>query len=329
MNKIKISANFASIIVLIIFIFINTERSYSQDNLDLSPLVDKLNILERDIRDLQRKVNTGDISTNNENAETQNSHPKDIAEHEIRIIELEDQLRKTNGILEKLRYSIELLSKQTDQLKNEVNQKIISLNEITEQLRNKNTTPDSTTSSTQTESIEDNFEENNNNSTVQVLARVDPSDEAQIIKNDNLIEENEINNKPIVNQGQPEPQEVYQRAYNLLSKGEYAAAEIAFKSFIKNFPKHPLSSNSYYWLGETFYVRKNYQLAAYNFANGYKNFPKGSKAADQLLKLGISLYSLNKKSDACATLSKLNEEFKELPVRISNRAKIFSKKLEC
>ena len=53
------------------------------------------------------------------------------------------------------------------------------------------------------------------------------------------------------------------RAYNMLSTGEYEAK--AFTKFIKEYPDNKLSSNAYYWLGETFYVRKNYQLAAYNF----------------------------------------------------------------
>ena len=70
----------------------------------------------------------------------------------------------------------------------------------------------------------------------------------------------------------------------MLSTGEYEAAEVTFTKFLKDYPEDKLSSNAYYWLGETFYVRKNYQLAAITAA-GYKKFPEGSKAADQLLKL--------------------------------------------
>ena len=50
-----------------------------------------------------------------------------------------------------------------------------------------------------------------------------------------------------------------------------------------------LASNAYYWLGETFYVQKNFQKAAISFAKGYQKFPKGNKAIDQLFKLALTL----------------------------------------
>ena len=115
----------------------------------------------------------------------------------------------------------------------------------------------------------------------------------------------------------------------MLSKGNYEAAEVAFIKFIKDYSDHSLTSNAYYWLGESFYVRKKYIQAAQNFAAGYKRFPKGSKASAQLLKLGISLYALNKNKEACSTFAKLNKEFTNLPLSISSRAKTYKEKLEC
>ena len=106
-----------------------------------------------------------------------------------------------------------------------------------------------------------------------------------------------------------DPKEIYQRAYNMLSTGEYEAAEVAFTKFIKEYPDNKLSSNAYYWLGETFYVRKNYQLAAYNFAAGYKKFPEGSKGCRPTIKIRHIIISLEKLTEACATFKKLLEEF--------------------
>ena len=181
--------------------------------------------------------------------------------------------------------------------------------------------------------LNNNIINDDESSNVGVLARINPEGTDQIVKtneNFNSMEDTNIMKDKQENILNPKnPEEIYQRAYNMLSKGEYEAAEAAFTSFIKEYPENKLSSNAYYWLGETFYVRKNYQLAAYNFAAGYKKFPQGSKAADQLLKLGISLYSLEKQSESCATFKKLIKEFPEMPIRILNRANSFQERLEC
>ena len=331
----KLGFNTIFLIILVINI-VTTGFSGAQE--DLAPIIDKLNNLEKDIRDVQRKINTTTINldSNQESASNQNIiNPTDAADHEIRILELEEQLRKTYGLIDELKFNINTLIQQTIEFKIEIDEKISVLNKITHNLKNKsfvaldnennlseNNNSDLTAQPEKTEVIKDNT----NNSTVEVLAKINPSGEDQVIKNNN---EKNANYETTINVNEAEPQEVYQRAYNLLAKGEYAAAETAFKSFVKKFPENNLSSNAYYWLGETFYVRQNYQLAAYNFANGYKNFPKGAKAADQLLKLGISLHALKKNSEACATFSKLSQEFSKLPQRIEKRAQTYSKKLEC
>lgn len=324
-------------IMLLVINLVNSGLSGAEEN--LSPIIDKLHSLEKDIRDVQRKINTTTTNTNSNQKPLSNQNivnPTDAADHEIRILELEDKLRKTYGLMEELKFKINTLIQQTKEFRIEIDEKISALNEITYNLKDKSLATSNNENNLLKESnnIESAIqaeeigviENTTNDSTVEVLAKIDPSGEDQVIKTNN---EKNTNSGTTINVNEAEPQEVYQRAYNLLSKGEYAAAETAFKSFIKKFPESTLSSNAYYWLGETFYVRQNYQLAAYNFANGYKNFPKGVKAADQLLKLGISLHALKKNSEACATFSKLTQEFPELPLRIERRAQTYNKKLEC
>ena len=324
---------------LFIFIFFNIYTNsiiYAQDNNTL--LINKLESLERDIRDIQRKIYQSQANTNQSQSNTVNKNSnenndstasKSLANHELRLIEIEEKYRKTNGLIEELNFKIKNLNEENITLKttienllNEVNKKINSLNGNT--VNQEITKSDSTITNS------------NDNSTVEVLARINPDGSDEIIETNILTKDNtNIPNNNIDKTNQQiaispkTPEDVYQRAYNMLSKGEYEAAEVAFTKFIQEYPENKLSSNAYYWLGETFYVRKNYQLSAYNFAAGYKKFPKGAKAADQLLKLGISLSSLNKPSEACATLKKLSKEFLELPARISNRADSFKERLEC
>ena len=125
------------------------------------------------------------------------------------------------------------------------------------------------------------------------------------------------------------PSEIYKYAYDMLVRENYIEAESSFKAFIGEHPNDPLASNAYYWLGETYYVQKNYQLASVSFAKGFQRFPKGNKALDQLFKLALTFISLGKNEDACATFSKLEAEFPDAPKIISNRAKVHMQRAKC
>lgn len=100
----------------------------------------------------------------------------------------------------------------------------------------------------------------------------------------------------------------YENAFSLVKNNQYDAAEKEFLVFLDQYPNHVLSGNAKYWLGETYYVRGKFEQAARLFAEGYQQFPQGSKAADNLLKLGMSLAAMDKKDDACIALSQIGKE---------------------
>jgi TolA-binding protein len=74
-------------------------------------------------------------------------------------------------------------------------------------------------------------------------------------------------------------------------------------------------------LGETYYVRKQYTDAAIIFSDGYERFPEGSKAPDNLLKLGKSLAAVGEIAAACKTYSELLRQFPNANTRILANAK--------
>jgi tol-pal system protein YbgF len=124
-------------------------------------------------------------------------------------------------------------------------------------------------------------------------------------------------------------QDQYKHAFGLLRQANYAEAEQALQAFIDRYPDDPLAGNAQYWLGETYYVRGDYQQAAVTFAEAYKNYPDGAKAADNLLKLGLSLASLGNETDACGTFSELMRRYPDSSPGIVRRAKTESQKLSC
>lgn len=100
----------------------------------------------------------------------------------------------------------------------------------------------------------------------------------------------------------------YENAFSLIKNRQYDRAQVEFQAFLNDHPDHPLAGNAQYWLGETYYVRGDYEKAARIFAEGYQKYPKGSKAADNLLKLGLSLDAMGKTGDACVALKQLKKE---------------------
>ncbi len=125
------------------------------------------------------------------------------------------------------------------------------------------------------------------------------------------------------------PQEQYERAFNFLREADYANAEEAFKTFIDKNPKDKLIENAKYWYGETLYVRGRYEESAMAFADAYQQNPKGVKAPDALLKLGLALAALNKVPDACVTLGELKSKYPNAAPAVKSRADDERAKLKC
>lgn len=113
--------------------------------------------------------------------------------------------------------------------------------------------------------------------------------------------------------------DAYEQAFALIQKQDYPAAETAFKGFLGTYGSDDLAGNAQYWLGETFYVRGNYQEAAAQFFQGYQKYPKNNKAPDNLLKLGLSLAHINKTKEACASFSRFNSEYPQASAFLKRR----------
>ncbi len=103
--------------------------------------------------------------------------------------------------------------------------------------------------------------------------------------------------------------QAYNDAFKLLQDGDYAGAERGFKTFVQRYPQHVLAGNAEYWLGETYYARRDYQSAMTSFAEGYKVYKTSPKGPDNLLKLGITLAALGRKPDACAVFSRFGQDY--------------------
>ncbi|MGE4061763.1 MAG: tol-pal system protein YbgF [Rhodospirillaceae bacterium] len=125
------------------------------------------------------------------------------------------------------------------------------------------------------------------------------------------------------------PKVQYDFAFDLLRRNDFARAEVAFRDFLKRHPKDPLAGNAQYWLGETHYVRGDYQQAAVEFMAGYQNYPRTNKGPDNLLKLAMSMSNLGQNQGACTALNRLAKDYPKAPDEVSKPAAAERAKLKC
>ena len=104
-------------------------------------------------------------------------------------------------------------------------------------------------------------------------------------------------------------EQVYNEAMKKLQDGDNAGAERSFKAYLQSNPKGPLAGNAQYWLGESYYARRDYPNAMTAFAEGYKVYKTSPKGPDNLLKLGVTLAVMGRKPDACAVFSKFSQDY--------------------
>lgn len=126
-----------------------------------------------------------------------------------------------------------------------------------------------------------------------------------------------------------DPQKAYEVAFGYLREANYDQAEKALNEFLARNGNHTLAGNAQYWLGESYFARGKYTEAAVAFATGAQKYPKGAKGPDNLLKLGIALGKINKKTEACTALSQLPQKYPEASASVKKRADGERRVLKC
>jgi tol-pal system protein YbgF len=109
--------------------------------------------------------------------------------------------------------------------------------------------------------------------------------------------------------GTSEEQRVYGQSFDALKAGSYSIAVTGFKDFLTSYPASPLAENAQYWLGEAYYVTRDFDSASAAFKSVLSKWPDSRKAPDALLKLGYTQIAQNKSSEGRATLSQVVQKY--------------------
>lgn len=107
----------------------------------------------------------------------------------------------------------------------------------------------------------------------------------------------------------PSDQDAYASAFSTLKAGKYSDAIAAFQQFLATYPKSSMADNAQYWLGESYYVTRDFQDAAAAFQAVLDHWPNSTKAPDALLKLGYTQVELKQPGQARATLASVGVRF--------------------
>jgi tol-pal system protein YbgF len=120
----------------------------------------------------------------------------------------------------------------------------------------------------------------------------------------------------------------YDRAFQSLKELKYADAAEQFSTFVMQFPNSEYADNAQYWLGESYYVTRNYDIALEAFQQLMSNYPDSPKIPDGLLKIGYTHYELKQWDQARAALTQVQEQYPDTTLARLAGSRLRSMKLE-
>ncbi|UCC55968.1 MAG: tol-pal system protein YbgF [Gammaproteobacteria bacterium] len=82
----------------------------------------------------------------------------------------------------------------------------------------------------------------------------------------------------------------YDKALAILREGRYTEAAAAFNRFLTDHPGSSYADNASYWLGETYYVTRDFDRAMTTFSKLVEFHPASPKVPDTRLKIGFIHY---------------------------------------
>ena len=259
-----------------------TFNAYSNEN--LLTIQQQIERLQREVSDLSQTVFKDD---GNIDKQQDNNLVSNLSAIDMRIYDLEKDVKNLNAILEDIFFQIEDVVSKINNIENNF--------EFFEDKFKNTTKIDKQSNKLQSNNLDQANEENTLGS-IKISSDETQSDQEAEINND----KNDAKKQNL----DLSPEDQFQVAFDNIRKKNWQEAKNLLKDFIANNSNNQLSGSAYYWLGELYILEKEYREAALTFAEGFQNFPKSIKAPDMLFKLSQSLYLVNKTDEACKTVEK-------------------------
>ena len=324
---------FLKLFLIFNLIFINVS------NADSHNIYETLEIIKNDLKTLERAVYSGSIeikkTTSDTSSNTDLNSEDVLTRHLLKLSEVEDQFRELTNKFEEINFKLDKLSNRLTKIQadnqirfEEIDAELVSINSNSKSLGSNKL------------SLKPKVEENKilpGSSQPQLLGTItykdsETSDTSQKIESVEstasvVIEKFETEEK-ILPQG-VKIEKQYEFATSFLQVGDYVTAERAFREFVITNPDHELAGSAQFWYAETFRIRQLYTDAASAYLEGYQKYPKGKKAPDNLLRLGVSMVQIGEKDQGCKMINGVSLQYPNAEKSVLLKAEYESKKFEC
>lgn len=117
-------------------------------------------------------------------------------------------------------------------------------------------------------------------------------------------------------------QAAYDSAFELLKQSRYNDAIIEFRSMISEFPNGALVDDAQYWIGEAYYVTRDFDNALDAFQAVVNRYSDSQRVPEALLKLGYVQAELGQTEDARRTLNQVISQYPGSRVAISAETRL-------
>jgi tol-pal system protein YbgF len=117
--------------------------------------------------------------------------------------------------------------------------------------------------------------------------------------------------------------DLYKNAYETYQKGDYEGSRRKFEAFLKQYPNTELSDNAQFWIGETYYAKKDYEKAILEYEKAIAKYPEGDKIPAALFKQALAFLELGDKTNGRNLLKRVMERYPQ-----SEQADMAKKRLD-
>ncbi|MGO8988345.1 MAG: tol-pal system protein YbgF [bacterium] len=263
---------------------------------DVQVLDRGLDVLQSQITSLQKENN----STKNEISDLRTENQKLKTDLSLRFENLQSEVQALSTNVEEFKELLTRPSKETDRLREEMEGRVKALEE-----RRK----------AQEEKIKELEERLKAPEPKALGSGSKPMDSEKSTSNREALSE--------LKGVSPGMGDLYRDAYETFHKGDLEGARRKFEAFLKQYPNTELSDNAQFWIGETYYVKKDYERAILEYEKAIVKYPEGDKIPAAIFKQALAFSELGDKTNAKNLLKRVIEKYP-----LSEQAQLAKKKLE-
>jgi len=310
------------LLFFILLLFSNNIIVNAEDEKAFS-VVDQLQVITQDLKTLEKAFyKTAEVTSSTGSISTDGLNEEILTRHLLKLNEIEEEFRKLTNRFEEVNFKLDNLSTRVTKIQSDSQMRFSDLESgsVTGKTKAKNKKKSKLPG---TEKAQDFGAATAYSLDTEEKIQATQSIEAKgaVFSEERIPVTSLLPNKP--------PKEQYDFAVSFMKVGDYETAELALREFIDKNKTNPLAGNAQYWYGETFRIRQLYSDAATAYLDGYQNYPKSSKAPENLLKLGSTMVQLGEKDQGCKMIKGLKKQYPKASQSVLQKAQYEQKRFKC